>query len=170
MVHSERFEPATRKGEFMACNTAWSCPFSKRACTECGIYRGRHHAWISRRRHERSFERGEARERSRELPLSIQFQALRGSIEPDGGRSAVGTDELRIRLKVVYAENGRTEMSNLDGAKKWDWTDPKIWRLIDGRQITGLASLIDIVYAKAERGCEEVEVYEAPRFMLLAGG
>jgi len=29
---------------------------------------------------------------------------------------------------------------------------------------------MEILRYKAETGCEEVELYEAPRFMLLAGG
>jgi hypothetical protein len=54
--------------------------------------------------------------------------------------------------------------------KEWDWANPAIWRLIDGRQITNLDNLIQILRYKAEKGFEEVELYEAPRFMLLAGG
>jgi hypothetical protein len=58
----------------------------------------------------------------------------------------------------------------LSEARKWDWTDSTVWRIIDGRQIKSLDSLIEILCHKAEAGAEEAELYEAPRFFFLAGG
>ena len=76
----------------------------------------------------------------------------------------------KISLKVIDVENGGEQICTLGEARKWDWTNSKIWRVIDGRQIKSLDSLIEILSYKAEEGLEEVELYEAPRFMLLAGG
>jgi hypothetical protein len=78
--------------------------------------------------------------------------------------------EPKIRLKVIDMESRATRICELSELKRWDWSNPKIWRLIEGRQVTNLDSLIEILRYKAEKGFEEVELYEAPRFMLLAGG
>jgi hypothetical protein len=43
-------------------------------------------------------------------------------------------------------------------------------RIIDGWQVTSMEMLLEIICDKAEKGYEEVDLYEAPRFMLLAGG
>ena len=43
-------------------------------------------------------------------------------------------------------------------------------RVIDGWQVTSMEMLFEIMCYKAEKGYKEVELYEAPRFMLLAGG
>lgn len=43
-------------------------------------------------------------------------------------------------------------------------------RVIEGWQVTSWEGLLEIVCYKVEKGHQEVEIYEAPRFMLLAGG
>ena len=58
----------------------------------------------------------------------------------------------------------------MDSLVIWDWSNPEILRWIDGRQVTNLDSLVEILCYKAEKGYQEVQIYEAPRFMLLAGG
>jgi len=42
--------------------------------------------------------------------------------------------------------------------------------MIGGFQITSWDKLVEIACFKAGKGYQEVEVYEAPRFILLGGG
>ena len=43
-------------------------------------------------------------------------------------------------------------------------------RFIDSRQVTSYEMLVEILSYKEEKGVREVRLYEAPRFMVLAGG
>lgn len=151
-------------------NIAMTCPFSKKACTDCVLYRGRHHYLISS-----NPRRGKAGEppmpgRPGMGSLSDEFEVLRKSSEPWAGRYNETRSEPAIRLKVIDVENGGTRICSLSEARKWNWTNSRTWRVIDGRQIKSLDSLIEILCHKAEAGSEEAELYEAPRFMFLAGG
>jgi hypothetical protein len=67
-------------------------------------------------------------------------------------------------------ETETTKICNFDDAKTWNWSNPLTLRLIDGRHINSLARFTEILKYKIEKGCEEVEIYEGPRFMLLGGG
>jgi hypothetical protein len=147
-----------------------ACPFSKEACVECAIYRGRHHYLSFSKKYQGSTDQVRARAKSYTFPLSVEFGVLRKSVEPRPGQYMGVKRWPKIRLKVIDIENKTTLIYDLNGLKKMDWSNPEIWRLIDGRQVTNLESLIEILYSKAENGYEEVELYEAPRFMLLAGG
>jgi hypothetical protein len=148
---------------------AMACPFSNKACTECALYRGRHHYLSFSKPGRDCADDQEELGKTHLLPLSVQFQALKKSAEPWSGKS-IRTKEPEIRLKVIDMESGETRICDLNEAKKWDWSNPGIWRLIDGWQIASLERLIEILCHKAETGHEEVELYEAPRFMFLAGG
>jgi hypothetical protein len=75
-----------------------------------------------------------------------------------------------IKLKVIDVENGTTRTCGFDETKQWNWDNPEMMRVVDGWQITSVEMLSEIMCSKAEKGYEEVELYEAPRFMLLAGG
>lgn len=54
--------------------------------------------------------------------------------------------------------------------KIWDWANPEFWRIVSGWQITSFKGLLRLLYLKAEKGIEEVELIEAPRFTMLSGG
>jgi hypothetical protein len=146
---------------------AHTCPFSSKACTECGIYRGRHH-YRSIPGH-RVDAPGESI-RPAATPLSAEFQLLRNAAEPHTGKYRGAEHEPSIRLKVVDVEKGETRICDLRELEAWDWTNAGVWRIIDGWQVTCFDRLIEILRHKAEAGQEEIEIYEAPRFMLLAGG
>jgi len=150
--------------------TAMACPFSNKTCMECGLYRGRHHNLSFSKEYRGFTDLEEEHANSGVSPLSVEFQALRKSAEPWAGGDRPTKKEPRIRVKVFDMEGETTRICDLDAVKKWDWSDPAIWRLIDGRHVTNLDGLIEVLCYKAEMGCEEVELYEAPRFMLLAGG
>ena len=151
-------------------NISITCPFSKKGCTDCGVYRGRHHHLSLLRPGRRVAEKPQKPAKSGLRSLSDDFEVLRKSSEPWAGKYGEARSEPTIRLKVIDVENRGIRICNLSDARKWDWTNPRIWRVIEGRQIKSLDSLVEILRYKAETGSEEVELYEAPRFMLLAGG
>jgi hypothetical protein len=102
--------------------------------------------------------------------LSDDFEVLRKCSEPWAGKYGNARSQPRIQLKVIDVENRGVRICSLTEARKWDWTNRNIWRVIDGRQIRSLDRLVEILSHKAEAGLEEAEMYEAPRFMFLAGG
>ena len=151
-------------------NIAMTCPFSKKVCTDCVLYRGRHH-YLSLPKPRRGAADEALKPAGAGLrSLTEDFELLRDSSEPWAGKYGKARSEPQIRLKVIDVENRATRLCSLSEARKWDWTNPRIWRVIDGRQIKSLDSLIEILCYKAEAGSEEAELYEAPRFMFLAGG
>ena len=139
------------------------CPFTHRSCVECAIYRGRHHYLISSK-----WYRGDT-DKPRD-PIAAYFQALERYSEPWAGKDIQRKKEINIRLKVIDMESGRTKICELNETKTWDWGNPERMRLINGRQVNSFDSLMEILCYKAEKGYQEVEIYEAPRFILLAGG
>jgi hypothetical protein len=76
----------------------------------------------------------------------------------------------RVRLKVNYAESGESRYCRLAEARTWDWNNQEIWRVISGWQITSYNKLLAMLVQKAQKGEQEIEMLEAPRFMMLAGG
>jgi hypothetical protein len=75
-----------------------------------------------------------------------------------------------MKLKVIDVESRTTRTCEFNETKEWNWDNPEMMRVIDGWQVTSTEMLLEIMCYKAEKGYEEVELYEAPRFMLLAGG
>ena len=141
------------------------CPFTRNSCTECAFYRGRHHYFNFPKQ-----DRGISTDDEPKDHHSVDFRALEKFAEPWAGKDCQGETEPRIRLKVIDIESETTRICEFNDAKSWDWSNPLTLRLIDGRHVKGLDHLVEILFYKAEKGFEEVEIYEAPRFMLLAGG
>ncbi|MBI5440381.1 MAG: hypothetical protein HY900_04120 [Deltaproteobacteria bacterium] len=141
------------------------CPFSRKACIECAIYRGRH-CFQTVPRADRRSARGSPLRGAGRSPDRTDFQSFDALRKPESSPPVEG----RLRLKLVDAE-GRTSRSfDLEEAEAWNWADPTTMRLIDGWHVHSMGRLREILQYKAEKGCEEVAVYEAPRFMLLSGG
>jgi hypothetical protein len=86
------------------------------------------------------------------------------------GEKSEGKVTYKIRLKVLDRETGNERYATLEEAKDWDWANPEIWRIIGGWQITSFQQLLNVLYRKMEKGYTEVEMLEAPRFMLCSGG
>jgi hypothetical protein len=155
-----------------------NCPFSNKVCTECPIYRGKHHYLGISKQHQGSTDQQKDHAKSRVLPLSVEFKALMKSVGrylvlptfPGSGKYNEKRGNPEIKLKVIDVENRTTRTCDFDEIKEWTWNNPEIMRVIDGWQVTSTEMLLEIMCYKAEKGCEEVELYEAPRFMLLAGG
>lgn len=77
---------------------------------------------------------------------------------------------LKIRLKVINRESGESRYCTVEETKAWDWGNPEFWRIVNGWQITSYKGLLQLLYLKAEKGIEEIELLEAPRFTMLSGG
>jgi hypothetical protein len=145
---------------------------------ECAIYRGKHHYLSISKLYQGSTGQQKDRAKSRVLPPSVEFQALKKSVErylvlptfPSTGKYNEKRDNPQIKLKVIDVENRTTRTCDFNETKGWNWDNPETMRVIDGWQVTSMEMLLEIMCYKAEKGCEEVELYEAPRFMLLAGG
>jgi hypothetical protein len=99
---------------------------------------------------------------------TVDLRTLGKLVEPWAGRRVKA--EPKVKIKVIDMETGNIKICSLEEAKAWDWSNPEIMRVIDGFQITSFDRLVEIASYKAKRGNQEIELYEAPRFMLLGGG
>jgi hypothetical protein len=159
-------------------NIAGTCPFSKKVCTECMLYRGRHHYLSLSKPGQGSTDKSKRRAKSGVRSFSVEFQALKKSVErylvlpafPSTGEYDEERGNPEIKLKVIDVENRTTRTCDFNDTREWDWDNPEMMRVIDGWQVTSRKMLFEIMCYKAEKGYEEVKLYEAPRFMLLAGG
>jgi len=157
---------------------AMVCPFTNNTCTECPIYRGRHHYISFSKEHRGSTIEQKEHAKPFTFPVSIEFQSVRKSAGPylvlppfpHTGKHNRKRSEPEIKLKVIDVESRTTRICSFNETKEWSWDNPETMRIIDGWQVTSMEMLLEIMCHKAEKGYEEVEVYEAPRFMLLAGG
>jgi hypothetical protein len=77
---------------------------------------------------------------------------------------------LKMKLKLTDRETGDSRYCTLAEAKKWDWANPEVWRILNGWQITSFQRLLNMLYLKAQKGYDEIEILEAPRFTMLSGG
>jgi len=144
------------------------CTFNRRLCTECPLYRGRHYYLCFNEKYRGYIGKSKRKIKSGVAQHSINLQTLGKLMEPWTGRQMEA--EPTVKLKVIDMETGKVRVCQLDEAKTWDWSNPEIMRVVDGFQVTSWDKLVEIAGYKAERGYQEVEVYEAPRFMLLGGG
>ena len=140
-----------------------SCPFTHGLCAQCALYRGRHY-YLSFHNQDRGYT-----DEPRKHDL-FNFRAVEKPAEPWVGEDSQGRDEPKIRLKIVDAESDATRICEIDEVKTWNWKNPQTLITIDGWQVNSLHDLMEILCYKAEKGYQEVEVYEVPRFTLFAGG
>ena len=71
----------------------------------------------------------------------------------------------RIALTVFDKETGKTRACTLAEARTWDWENRERVRSIGPWHIYSYQRLLAVLAHKAEAGCEEVELVEAPFFM-----
>ena len=76
----------------------------------------------------------------------------------------------KMKLKLTDRETGKSRYCTLAEAKTWDWANPEIWRIVNGWQITSYQRFLSMLIMKVDKGQEEVEILEAPRFTMLSGG
>jgi len=146
------------------------CPFTRKACIECALYRGRHHYLRCWSPLGNSADTSRKKSGAASLRQSADLRRLRDPLRRGTGAGTGLKREPKIRLKITDIETGKTRACELSEAKTWDWTRSQMLRLIDGWQVTSLDHLMEIVFRKAEKGYQEVEICEAPRFMLFSGG
>jgi hypothetical protein len=102
--------------------------------------------------------------------IQAHFRALESQVEPWADVEPLPETALHIRLRVINVETGENRVYSLAEVKQWDWGDRETVRQIDGIQIDSWAKLVKVLSYKAMSGHHEVKLYEAPRFMVLAGG
>ncbi len=146
------------------------CPFTQRLCTECVLYRGRHYYLGSCSQYRGNLGKpGKSAKKGTDRP-PVDFEALWEMVRPWSGAQARSAKKPEVKLKLIDMETGTATMCELEEARKWDWDNPHMMRLIAGLQVTNWDKLVEMVSFRAKRGYQEVEVYEAPRFLLLGGG
>lgn len=148
--------------------TEMLCTFNRRLCTECPLYRGRHYYLCFNEKYRGYIGRSKRKAKPGIAQRSVDLRTLGKLTEPWAGRRLKA--EPKINLKVIDMETGNVRVCPLAEAKRWDWSNPEIMRVVGGFQVTSWDKLVEIASYKAERGYQEVELYEAPRFMLLGGG
>jgi hypothetical protein len=151
------------------------CPFDHKPCHECVLYRGRHYYIDSCRdnqyHHVRESRDNRESAAHRQMPdIQAYFRALENQVEPWADVEPLPETDLPIRLRVINVETGENSVYSLAEVKQWDWGDLETVRQIDGIQIDSWEKLVKVLSYKAALGHEEVKLYEAPRFMVLAGG
>jgi len=146
------------------------CPFSNRLCNECPLYRGRHYYLSLCQKYRGYIGKSKGNTKSGTNHHSVDFQTLWKLVQPWAEAGPQPETKLKIRLKLIDVESGEARTFELEEAKAWDWGNPEMMRIIGDLQVTSWDKLVEIVRFKAKKGYQEVEVYEAPRFMLLGGG
>jgi hypothetical protein len=138
------------------------CPFTNKSCHDCVLYRGRH-CYLDNHQKDRA-------NISDSADIKAYFHALEEALTLQLDAGLRLDKEPHVTLKVIDVENGTTKICPLEEAKAWDWDNEQVMRIIDGRHVTSWDKLVELLSYKAEKGYQEVKLYEAPRFMVLAGG
>lgn len=146
------------------------CPFNHKLCDECPLYRGRHYYLCFCQKYRGYIGESEEHAKSSFAQHPVDLVTIWKQLEPWADTGLLPGTKPKINLKVIYMESGETRGCDLDEAKTWDWSNPEMMRIIGGRQITSWDKLVEIASFKAKKGYREVEVYEAPRFIMLGGG
>ncbi|MCX6008686.1 MAG: hypothetical protein NTW48_01350 [Chloroflexi bacterium] len=146
------------------------CPFNHKLCDECPLYRGRHYYLCFCEKYRGYIGESEERAKSSVAQHPVDLLTIWKQIEPWAGVGLLPGIKSKIKLKVIDMESGATRGCDLDEAKTWDWSNPQMMRMIGGVQITSWNKLVELVSFKAKKGYREVELYEAPRFIMLGGG
>jgi len=149
--------------------TKMLCPFNNRLCSECTVYRGRHYYLSLCTQYRGYIDEPQDKAKSGAIQPSVDLRAFKSWVEPWAGEHKPETG-LEIKLKIIDMESGETRTCELEETKDWDWSDTTTMRIVDGRQVTSWDKLVELASYKAQKGDREVKLYEAPRFMLLAGG
>ncbi|MGD0232330.1 MAG: hypothetical protein ABSC19_18575 [Syntrophorhabdales bacterium] len=154
------------------------CPFSQSGCRNCPIYRGRHNYIMPKdgdgvpqprvlKKAEIDWqERFKEVLQNREDDVPDAEEALR--LEPqetniDGGEKE--SKKYRIGLTVLDRETGERRVCTISEASTWDWENREKVRSIGPWHIYSFERLLQVLAHKAQAGCEEVELIEAPFYM-----
>jgi hypothetical protein len=156
----------------------YKCFFSKGECRSCPVYRGKHSYIITKD--------GDETPRARIVKnVDIDWQkSLKEALHNEeehvfGTQEAltstpqkINTDnhereekEYRISLRVLDKETGGRRVCTVMEASTWDWGNRQKVRSIGAWHIYSFERLLSVLAHKAEAGCEEVELIEAPFYM-----
>jgi hypothetical protein len=157
--------------------TVKKCPFSKKGCRNCPTYRGRHNCimpkdgdempqarilkqveidWEERFK-EILQNRGNGLDDEKDLRLKPRETDMNG----DGNERK----KYSISLTVLDRETGERRVCTIPEASTWDWENRQKVRSIGPWHIYSFERLLVVLANKAEAGCEEVELVEAPFYM-----
>lgn len=152
----------------------FSCPFSHTSCNQCVLYRGRHRyipgCRVDQDHARESRKKGKPAGPSQSADIRASFLELEKEVEPWVDIAPLPERELKIKIRVINVESGEERVCSPEEAKQWKWDDQETVRQIDGVQIDNWDQLVQVLSFKVKSGREEVRLYEAPRFMVLAGG
>jgi hypothetical protein len=153
----------------------YKCPFSHGECRSCPVYRGKHSYIISKD--------GDKTPQSRilknaEIDWQERLKETLGKHEEAGfdtngvllvGPQGTITDghgkEIKIGFTVFDKDTGDRRVCTVMEASTWDWGNRQKVRSIGAWHIYSFERLLSVLAHKAEAGCEEVELIEAPFYM-----
>ncbi len=148
------------------------CPFNDRLCIECNLYRGRHY-YMCYCEQYRGYIKPKNIASTNENLKTADFESIKRSLEPwSATRNGNGeiSPEKKIKLKVIDMESGKERNFELAEAKTWEWDNPSIMRIVAGSQVNSWTKLCEMVQYYQEKDAAELVIYEAPSFMMIAGG
>ncbi len=96
------------------------------------------------------------------------FKALKLEKRSDGDTAQ--KPKPKVTLRLIDVEHDTKRICTLEEAQTWDWSNPEIMRVIGDWQISSYEMLLSKLRDKEESGVTEVDLFEAPRFMMLSGG
>ena len=91
------------------------------------------------------------------------LQSKRQKTDRNGGPKK--RREYRVSLTVLDRETGERKVCTISEAKTWDWGNREKVRSIGPWHIYNFERLLAVLAQKAEAGCMEVELVEAPFYM-----
>lgn len=155
------------------------CPFSKNACRNCPIYRGRHgyitcndadgipQARILKKDDDEWQERFKAvLDGSEESGLQHEEANMQVILqETIVGGNGEKKDKYKTTLIVLDRETGARTVCTISEARTWDWENRQKVRSIGPWHIYSFERLLSVLAQKAGGGCEEIELVEAPFYM-----
>lgn len=98
------------------------------------------------------------------------FDALDNSGQLPAGDSEKNKAFPTVKLRLIDVERKTDRTTDLEEARTWDWENPDIMRIVSNWQIKDFDMLLFILREKEDKGIKEVDIFEAPKFMVLAGG
>ena len=148
------------------------CPITQVLCKDCSLYRGRHYSMpFCKLYRERSKNSPDP---ARREPITEEsVKELNRMLEPWKNETALSVtpDSYReVKIKITDMETDAVRYCQVEELENWDWGNPEQTRLIDGRQVTSFDQFVRMVAYLMEEGHNEIDLYEAPRFMMLGGG
>jgi len=147
------------------------CPFSGQGCRNCALYRGRH-GYIKCNDADGT---PEARILKKvEIDWQERFKETLHNREedipviPDAEKALEKTGDEKnynITLIVFDKETGERRVCSISEARAWDWENREKVRSIGPWHIYSFERLLSVLAYKANSGCEEVVLIEAPFYM-----